>query len=495
MVRGGWVVGFQEPTHTLIPDGIVVFEGNKISHVGRSFDGPVDHTIDARGKLVAPGFIDTHVHCGHHATLHLFADVGRPDFFGQPFFEITVSKPGTFVHGDPRYNRPEQEAADELADFADFTVVELLRNGVTTFVEFGAHVHVQKALARSIEKYGTRGYLGAGYNEGRWVGGERGQLVRVIDKEKGQQLFDDAVAFCKEIDGAVGGRANGMLVAHGVEITSHQQLLDTVTVARDLDVPIAIHAAYSIWEFYDVVREQLKTPIEYLESIKMLELGPKVNIGHGNFVAEHPRLAYSGGRDIEILGHHGCTVSHCSVNLVRRARYLDHWQKYRKAGVNLSLGSDTYPRDMVLNMRTASYFGKVLGRDLAAVPAQEVFEAATLNGAKSLGRSDLGRLAVGAKADIIVIDLSGRDTLRYGPVRDPIRSLVECGIGDDVETVIVDGRVCMENRIIPDLDLVRLRDSAQRVGERMWADWATWDPQGRSAEQVNPWSFPIQLGH
>jgi cytosine/adenosine deaminase-related metal-dependent hydrolase len=183
------------------------------------------------------------------------------------------------------------------------------------------------------------------------------------------------------------------------------------------------------------------------------------------------------------------------VNLVRRARYLDHWQKYRKAGVNLSLGSDTYPRDMVLNMRTASYFGKVLGRDLAAVPAQEVFEAATLNGAKSLGRSDLGRLAVGAKADIIVIDLSGRDTLRYGPVRDPIRSLVECGIGDDVETVIVDGRVCMENRIIPDLDLARLRDSAQRVGERMWADWATWDPQGRSAEQVNPWSFPIQLGH
>lgn len=492
LVRGGWVVGFSEPTHTLIRDGVVVFEDDKIIFVGRCFDGHVDKTIDATGKLVSPGFIDTHVHSGHHAPLHLFTDTGRPDFFGQPFFEITVARPGTLIHGDPRYHRPEQESNAELQDFADFTVVELLRNGITTFVEFGAHVHVQRALARSIEKYGLRAYLGAGYNEGRWVAGKDGELVRSISPDRGQKLFDEAVAFCEEIDGRIDGRARAMLVPHGVEIASHKQLCDTVTVAKDLGIPVAVHAAYSIWEFYDIVRGKLKTPIEYLESIRMLDFGPKLNVGHGNFVAEHPQLAYSGGRDIRILGDHGCTISHCSINLARRARYLHHWQQYRDAGVNIALGSDTYPRDMILNMRTASYFGKVLGRNLRAAAAPEVFEAATLNGAKSLGRANIGRLVAGAKADIIVVDLSGRDTLRYGPVRDPIRSLVECGIGDDVETVIVDGRVCMEKRSIANLDLDDLRGKAQRVGERMWAYWSDWDPQGRTADQVNPWSFPLQ---
>ena len=77
---------------------------------------------------------------------------------------------------------------------------------------------------------------------------------------------------------------------------------------------------------------------------------------------------------------------------------------------------------MMQQMRTASYFGKVIGEDLSAAPAAEVFEAATLSGAKSLGRNDLGKLAPGAKADIILIDLTGKGTLRYGPVRDPIKS-------------------------------------------------------------------------
>jgi 5-methylthioadenosine/S-adenosylhomocysteine deaminase len=492
LVRGGWVVGFSEPTHTLIRNGVVVFENDTIVFVGRSFDGHVDRTIDAKDKLVSPGFIDTHVHCGHHAPLHLFTDTGRPDFFGQLFFEFTVPRPGTVIHGDPRYHRPDQESQAELEDFVDFSVVELLRNGITTFVEFGAHVHVQKALARSIEKYGLRAYLGAGYNEGRWVPGENGELVRAISPDRGQKLFDEAVAFCAEIDGSINGRARGMLVPHGVEIASHKQLVDTVKAAKELGVPVAVHAAYSVWEFGDIVRAKLRTPIEYLESIGMLDLGAKLNVGHGNLVAEHPQLAYSGGRDIKILGNHGCTISHCSTNLARRGRYLHHWRKYREAGVNIALGSDTYPRDMILNMRTASYFGKVLGRDLRAASAPEVFEAATLNGAKSLGRTDIGRLAPGAKADLIVIDLSGRDTLRYGPVRDPIRGLVECGIGDDVDTVIVDGRICMQNRTIPNLNLGELRSRVQRVGERMWAHWPDWDPQGRTAEQVNPWSFPLQ---
>jgi hypothetical protein len=85
-----------------------------------------------------------------------------------------------------------------------------------------------------------------------------------------------------------------------------------------------------------------------------------------------------------------------------------------------------------------------------------------------------------------MIDLSGGDTLRYGPVRDPVRSVVECGIGDDVDTVIVDGRICMESGTILGIDFRRLSADAQRAAEAIWATLPEWDPLGRTAEEACP---------
>jgi 5-methylthioadenosine/S-adenosylhomocysteine deaminase len=142
----------------------------------------------------------------------------------------------------------------------------------------------------------------------------------------------------------------------------------------------------------------------------------------------------------------------------------------------------------------ASYFGKVMSANLRAASAAEVFGAATLAGARALGRDDLGRLAPGAKADIAIIDLTGGDSLRYGPIRDPIKSLVECGIGDDVDTVIVDGVVRMEQRRIPGVDLAELRARAQEAGEEVWSRLQEWDSLGRTAEEMSAWSFPLMKG-
>ena len=254
-------------------------------------------------------------------------------------------------------------------------------------------------------------------------------------------------------------------------------------------LPIVTHAAYNVIEFYEILREHRMTPVELMESLGLL--GPDLTIGHGNLIADNALLNYSGGRELALMGRHGVTVSHCPVNIARRARYLDSWQKYREAGVNLALGSDTYPRDLIMQMRIASYFGKVMSHNLFAASAGEVFAAATLGGARALGRDDLGRLAPGAKADIVVIDLATRDALRFGPVRDPIKALVECGIGDDVVTVIVDGVVRMRDRVIPGVDVAALRRQAQEAGESVWRRVQEWDPLGRTADQMSPWSFPI----
>ena len=252
---------------------------------------------------------------------------------------------------------------------------------------------------------------------------------------------------------------------------------------------MATHAAYSVLEFHDVMRRYHKTPIEVLASVGMLR--PTLNIGHGNFIADNPNLNYSGGRDLALLGEAGVTVSHCALNIVRRARTLDTWDRYRNAGVNLALGTDTYPRDMIMNMRIASYLGKITSRNLCAAPAGQVFEAATLGGSRALGRNDIGRLAPGALADIIIIDIGRRDVLRYTPTFDPIKSLIECGIGDDVSTVIVDGVVRMQRGVIQGLDIGALRDQVQHEAEVSWANWSATDTFGRAAEELSPSSFPV----
>src|SRR5215472_7752080 len=73
-IEASWIVGHESGRHTLIRDGTVVFEGNRIVHVGKGFDGSVDQAIDGNGMLVAPGFIDTHVHSGHRASHRLITD-------------------------------------------------------------------------------------------------------------------------------------------------------------------------------------------------------------------------------------------------------------------------------------------------------------------------------------------------------------------------------------------------------------------------------------
>lgn len=484
LVKSGWLVSHNGSSHEIIRNGELVFEGPQIIFVGRGFDGTADRTIDASGKLVGPGFVDSHVHAGHRAIHRLMSDTGRPEFLGQPFYEL-MPRIGTQSSGDPR------RAAIQTLDLqAKYTVAELLRNGTTTFVEFGASSTMQSALLKHVGSLGLRAYLGPGFESGKLGCDENGRRIFQPSEDEGLSHLDEALAFIDGYDNREDGRIRGILVPRELDTCSVALLDRANRAALERNLPLATHAAYNPWEVYETIARHGCTPIELLDRLGMLRSG--VILGHCNFCADCGRMHYPGGRDLELLSGSGAVVSHCPVNLMRRGRMLDHWGRYRKAGIPIALGSDTYPRDMITLMRAASYMGKMASGDLFVAPAEEVYDAATIAGADMLGRDDLGRLCVGAKADIVIVDMEGRDHLRFSPMRDPIRSLVECGFGDDVETVIVNGHICMQDRTIPGLDMAALRDEIQRDAEAIWDGVRDWDPLGRAAEERTPWSFPLK---
>jgi cytosine/adenosine deaminase-related metal-dependent hydrolase len=201
----------------------------------------------------------------------------------------------------------------------------------------------------------------------------------------------------------------------------------------------------------------------------------------------HSRVDYPRGDELKILAETGATIGHCPHKCAKMAFAMESFDQYLESGVRIGLGTDTYPLDIVSEMRYASLISRLVDRKASGARAADVFNAATIGGASALGRSDIGRLAVGAKADVVIINLR---TTRYGPARDPINALVEYGSGADVETVIVDGEVVVENGRSTRIHDDDLFAQAEVAAKRAWDNWPARDWNGRSVEQINPPAFP-----
>ena len=122
--------------------------------------------------------------------------------------------------------------------------------------------------------------------------------------------------FIERNDGAADGRIRGILNPREVETCSVELLEQTREIADSAGLPVATHAAYSVLEFQDIVREHQMTPIELLDKIGLLR--PTLNIGHGNFISDNANLNYAVSRDLALMGGAGASISHCPINIARR---------------------------------------------------------------------------------------------------------------------------------------------------------------------------------
>src|SRR5258708_6825900 len=144
----------------------------------------------------------------------------------------------------------------------------------------------------------------------------RPALKRTVNEENGRREFAGALKWIERHDGAGTGLIKGILVPRELETCSLDLLRMTREKADEMKLPMATHAAYSIIEFHEVVREHRKTPIEILADLDMLR--PTLNIGHGNLPADSVRLNYPGAQDLKLMGAAGESISHCPTNSIRR---------------------------------------------------------------------------------------------------------------------------------------------------------------------------------
>jgi cytosine/adenosine deaminase-related metal-dependent hydrolase len=256
--------------------------------------------------------------------------------------------------------------------------------------------------------------------------------------------------------------------------------------ARELGVPIHTHAGGNLVEFQRVMDEHRHTPIRFLADLGFLD--DRTLIGHGVFTTAHAWTRYPFGDDLRVLAEHGATVGHCPYKYAKMAMTLQSFQRYLEAGVTLAIGTDTYPMDIVSELRWASILAKVTDGNYQAGLPRDVFNAATLGACRFLGRPDLGRLAPGAKADILLIDL---DHLGAAVYADPIKALVDGACGRDVDTVIVDGQVLVQGGRATRVDEEQVYAQARDATRRYWANVPGWRWDHRSVEEIIPPAFPL----
>ena len=469
MIRASHIIAYQNGGHRHLKDGVVVWEGNEIIHVGPWFSGEVDETIDATGKIVTPGLINTHAHlAGSPLDKSFIEDRGSRQFYLSGLFEYLPVRSG---------------AQDEEGDRAclAFSMAELLRTGTTTICEIG---HRGPEAVEEAGKVGLRLYMGLGYRSGRWYTDNGREAKWSWDEEAGTAGFARAVKFIEENDGAQNGRIKGFLSPMQIDTCTERLLRESKAAADAMGVPIALHAAQSVTEFQEMVRRHGKTPIEWLQSIDFL--GSNVLLGHAIITGGGSWANYAAD-DIAILADSGSNVAHCVWVFARRGIAMESFARYLERGVNMTLGTDTAPQSMIESLRWTGVVSKIIDRRTESATAADVFNAATLGGAKSLGRDDLGRIAPGAKADMLIWE---GESIFMAPLRDPIKNIVYSAQAEDLNTTIIDGEICMQDRIIPGVDLTQLARDLQTAGERMWPRMKDHDWGGRDVELLSPQSFP-----
>jgi len=477
LLRGGWVAAWDGSRHRIVERGEVAFQGKQILYAGPRFDGHADKVIDRPEWFVCPGFINLHGHIGVEVMASL-VDVPRSARFA----------PGSeFVKRAPLFMWPTLTPEEQQMS-AEFSLVQMLRCGATTVVDAHGYGPIwwlgnpptdEAMLAETTGRLGCRTYLALGFRSARSYQKTDGSRDWHWNEEMGMALLQEGLHFAEEHHGTHDGRVQVILCPHAVDNCSPALLEETLKEARARNLLIEIHVAQSTNEFNLVQELYGDTPVGHLHNIGFL--GPDIIMGHCIYVSGHPAVGGDPDRDLKLIADAGSSVAHSPLPFIRGGVALHTLPRYLDHGINVGIGCDMWPVDIIEEMRLAWFLGKHTNQTADRPTCMEVFTAATVGSANAIQRDDLGRLSSGARADIVCVDLSG---YHYGPVLDPVRSLVAFGKGQDVDSIFVDGRMIVEGGRVLNADEEKLRAAAPGILRNLHKAASERDPMGRATESI-----------
>ncbi|MEN8749805.1 amidohydrolase family protein [Marivita sp.] len=482
LMTADWVVGHENGTHVLLPNGEVVFDDGAIVFVGHEYPGEVARRIDCGRALIGPGFIDL------DALSDLDTTVLGLD--NQPAWKKGRVWPESYMDAGPR----EMYSAEDLRWQKRYAFSRLIRNGITTalpiaslfYREWGETWDEFQGAAEAARELGLRVYLGPAYRSGNTFVTAQGEIDFFFDEERGLKGLADAIRFCETFEGQAGGLVRTMLAPDRIETCTETLLLRSAAAVRDLDVPIRLHCCQSAFEYQSVLRLHGKGPPEWLRDIGFLS--SRAILPHLNYLSGLNGIGHR-APDLQILADGGASLAHCPLVMARGGTSLTSFARYHDAGLTIGMGTDTHPPDMILNMQIGLMTARIAERDPQAVNAADFYNAATLGGARALGRSDLGRLKTGARADLTVI---GLDDPAMGQIIDPIQTILLNGSGRDVRTVVIDGRIVMHDGVMPGIDHDAMRVGAQARFDGMVAQYPDRTFGHPPVEKIFQTTFPLK---
>ncbi|MCB2191136.1 MAG: amidohydrolase family protein [Deltaproteobacteria bacterium] len=466
--NAAWVIAWDGDAgeHLYLNDADVVFEGNLITHVGPGYAGEADRVIQGKGLLVMPGLVDIHSHPANEPMSQgINEELGSPRLYNSSLYEYM-----------PLFKADD----DGLKAAATVAYAELLMSGTTTLVDLSIPYDGWLEL---MAQSGLRGVLSPMYRSASWSTSNGYTVEYLWDQVAGREAMAQAM---EVVDNALkhpSARLSGQLCPAQVDTCTPELLQASQDEARKRGLTMQVHAAQSQVEFNEMTQRHGVTPIQWLDALGVLD--HDTTIGHGIYLDHHSCLDWYTKKDLGILARNQCSVAHCPNVFSRRGMKLEHFGAYHDAGVNLGIGTDTYPHNMIEELRSAIIFGRLASGEIRPSTA-EVFNAATVGGAKALGRKDIGRLTPGAKADVVLVDLE-RPAMK--PCREPLRSLIYVAAERAVRDVFVDGRQVVRQGRVMNLDYASAKDALEQAQKRSLEGMQALDFASRTPEEISPLTF------
>ncbi len=420
-----------DKSSTVIKNTNIAIKENQIYFIGTSEDKlkefNADRVIDGSNKLAMPGLINTHTHSGMTILRNFANDLPLEEWLFNNIIP-TEAKLGE----------------EDIYWGTMLGMAEMIKTGTTTFTDMYYHMDT---VAKAVEETGMRANLSR--NAFKFIGSE-GEMVR--------NQVPICVEFFKNWHNKANGRIKVYVEIHSVYLCDELGLTESAKLAKELNTGIHIHL--------------LETFKEREEGIKRYGADPaEVCLDAGVFdvpvIAAH--CVHLSDSDYDILKSKGVNVAHNPTSNLKLGSGIANVPLMMKRGINVALGTDGTASnnnlDMFEEMHLAALIHKGAQMQPTLVTAEEALRMATVNGAKATGfDNEIGQIKEGLKADIILIDM---DKPHIVPINEYIPALVYCVQGSDVDTVIVDGNILMENRILKTIDEEKLKSKVKEISKRV----------------------------